>query len=79
MAEQLNKMTEQFNEIKIETQSLFKKTGYKCKDCDDTVFGYYKLLNTKMYFHCKCKCSNWLVRATHLNKTFNKELSVFVI
>ena len=55
------------------------KTGYKCKECDDIIFGYYIWIKTKMYFRCKCKCSKWLVKSTYLNKIFNKESSVFVI
>ena len=55
------------------------KTGYKCKDCDGAISGYYVILKTKMYFRCKCKCSNWLVKSTQLNKTFNKESSIFLI
>ena len=75
---------EQFNvneiiEIEMESMSIPMKTGYKCKECDGIIFGYYVFIKTEMYFRCKCKCSNWLVKSTHLNKTFNKESSVFVI
>ena len=55
------------------------KTGYICKECNQIIFGYYMMIETKMYFRCKCKCSKWLVRSTCLNKTFNKESSVFLI
>ena len=55
------------------------KTGYICKECNDIIFGYYVIINEEMYFRCKCKCSNWLVKSTQLNKTFNKESSVFLI
>ena len=68
-------MAEQFNvneifEIEMESMSIFMKTGF--------IFGYYVFI-TEMYFRCKCKCSNWLVKSTYLNKTFNKKSSVFLI
>ena len=55
------------------------KTGYTCKECNDIIVGYYVFLNEEMYFRCKCKCLKWLVKSTYLNKTFNKESSVFLI
>ena len=75
---------EQFNvneiiEMEIESMSIPMKTGYKCKECNDIIFGNYIFIKTEMYFCCKCKCSNWLVKSTYLNKIFNKESSVFVI
>ena len=53
------------------------ETGYVCKECNKIIFGNYTMIETKMYFRCECKCSKWLVRSTHLNKTFNKKSSVF--
>ena len=55
------------------------KTGYICKECNEIIFGHYVIIKTEMYFRCECKCSKWLVKSTYLNKTFNKESSVFVI
>ena len=75
---------DQFNvneiiEIEMESMSIPMITGYKCKYCDGNISGYYLWMKTKMYFRCKCKCSNWLVKSTHLNQIFNKESFVFVI
>ena len=55
------------------------KTGYICKDCKQTLVGYYLIYHEKKYFRCKCKCSKWLVQSTRLNQTFDKESSVFLI
>ena len=35
----------------MEIMSLALETGYKCKDCDGYIFGYYVWLEQKMYFH----------------------------
>ena len=52
------------------------KTGYKCKNCDGNVFGYYVFLEQKMYFRGKCNCCYWLVKSTHLQQTFNSEILI---
>ena len=77
-------MAEQFNvneilKIEMESMSIYIKTGYRCKECNDVIFGHYVFIKNEMYFRCKCKCSNWLVKSTYLNKTFNKDSSVFLV
>ena len=53
--------------------SLPLETGYKCKNCNGYVFGYYVSMEQKMYFRGVCKCSYWLVRSTELQNIFNSE------
>ena len=55
----------------MEIMSLALQTGYKCKNCDGNIFGYYVWIEQKMYFRGQCKCSYWLVKATQLRQTFN--------
>ena len=57
----------------MEMMSLPLETGYKCKNCDGYIFGYYVWLEQKMFFRGVCKCSYWLVKSTHLQHTFNSE------
>ena len=57
--------------MELKTMSLSLETGFKCKYCDNNIFGCYVWLNSKMYFHGKCQCSGWLVRSTHLKLIFN--------
>ena len=57
----------------MEMMSLPLETGYKCKNCNGYIFGYYVCLEQKMYFRGVCECSYWLVKSTHLQQTFNSE------
>ena len=63
----------QIMEMEMEMMSIPIETGFKCKHCDDNIFGYYLWLKTKMYFCGVCKCSYWLVKSTHLQQIFNTE------
>ena len=77
-------MAERFNvneilEMEMASMSIDIKTGYTCKECNDVIVGHYVFIKTEMYFQCKCKCSNWLVKSKYLNKTFNKQSSVFLV
>ena len=61
------------NNKKMEMMNLPLETGYKCKNCDGYIFGYYVWMEQKMYFRGVCKCSYWLVKSTQLQHIFNSE------
>ena len=54
------------------------ETGFKCKNCDKNIFGYYVRLNSKMYFRGECQCSGWLVKSTHMTLIFNYDCVFFL-
>ena len=58
--------------MELQMMSLSLQTGYKCKNCNGNVCGYYVWME-KMYFRGMCNCSYWLVRSTKLQETFNSE------
>ena len=61
----------------MEIMSLALKTGYKCKDCDGYIFGYYVWLeNTCQYFQLTLEPCNFY--SPYFTRTCNRYFEGFI-